>query len=373
MSTNIWWLRRDLRLHDNQALEAALAGGDAVVPLFVLDEALLTLYAASEKRIAFMLDSLRSLDRSLRERGSYLVVRKGKPADVVPQVVRELGATAVFVQAESEPYGLERDRQVAEQVPSFVAVDGLAIRPLGSVEKKSGGPYTIFTPYKRMWLSKPLPRQNDLFVPPDQINTPAGLKSDTLPESPEHRLDELFPASESAARDRLASFAENGIRAYGQKRDTMAVDGTSSLSPYLAFGLVSAREAAVCALAAIARERNQTAREGAETWLCELIWRDFYHNIQFEFPHVRGKNFRADYDGIKWHNDEDEFQAWCDGRTGYPVVDAAMRQMNETGWMHNRARMIVASFLIKDLLIDWRWGERYFMEKLIDGEGAANL
>ena len=371
----IWWVRRDLRLHDNPTLQAALATGRPVIPLFILDDLLLSAYAQSEKRLAFFFASLRQLDGDLEVIGSRLVVRRGRVADVLPRVLRAVEGMAVFAQMESDPYGRARDEAVANLIPLNL-IDGLTIRPLGCVLKKNGEPYTVFTPYKKRWFQLKLPSVSDLHRAPAYLalgEIPLSVGLEPIPESPMHRVEALFPAGETAARDRLRYFLGNEIYRYHQRRDVVADVGTSALSPYLTFGLISGREAAVGALEAIALAgQDGVAREGGETWLSELIWRDFYHDIQRHFPHVRERNFRSDYDSLEWRNDEAEFAAWCEGRTGYPIVDAAMRQMNETGWMHNRARMIVASFLVKDLLIDWRWGERYFMEKLIDGEGAAN-
>lgn len=371
MSPVIWWMRRDLRLHDNQALHAALATGQPVVPLFIMDPHYGRVFSNAKQRREFMFRSTALLDQDLRQHGGYLVARIGVPKEVIAKLVAELGATAVFAQEESDPYGAERDKRVAERVP-LTLVSGGTIRPLGRVQKKSGGPYTVFTPYKKMWLSHPLPRTADLLPLPSNLRTPPDIPSQELTCKVDYAHEAGFPLGETAARARLDTFLDKKLDGYQANRDTMGIDGTSSLSPYLKFGLISPREAAVAALNGIARAKTESAREGAETWLSELIWRDFYHNIQYEFPHVRERNFRADYDGIAWLNAPDEFQAWCDGRTGYPIVDAAMRQLNQTGWMHNRARMIVASFLIKDLLIDWRWGEQYFMDRLLDGDGAAN-
>jgi deoxyribodipyrimidine photo-lyase len=184
-----------------------------------------------------------------------------------------------------------------------------------------------------------------------------------------------FLPGEDEAQRRLDAFVDPGdqpVYRYSDGRNRLDQDGTSRLSPYLRFGMVSARQAVVSALSAVEAAPDPQAREGAETWLSELIWREFYVHILYHFPHVRGSSFRPEYDQITWENDEGAFAAWCDGRTGYPVVDAAGRQLGQTGWMHNRARMIVASFLVKDLLVDWRWGERFFMQHLMDGDPAAN-
>jgi deoxyribodipyrimidine photo-lyase len=251
-------------------------------------------------------------------------------------------------------------------------VRGLTVRHPDDVEKKTGGPYTVFTPYSNSWKGLPLPHQRDIIREPDAIRTPADIDTMALPDSPRLPDDVPFRAGEAEAQRRLRAFLDGKIGAYDDRRDRVDLDGTSTLSPYLRWGMLSAREAAVSAIIAQSRASSTAARAGAATWLTELIWRDFYHMILYHFPHVRHGNFREAYDALRWENDAAAFAAWCDGRTGFPVVDAAMRQLNQSGWMHNRARMIVASFLTKDLLIDWRWGERYFMQQLIDGDVAAN-
>lgn len=374
MANAIWWVRRDLRLHDNRSLRAARAAADAVIPLFIIDRALQTSEWVSEKRRAFLLGGLRDLDAALRERGSYLLVRHGRPAAVLADLVAEIGADAVYAEADYSPYARRRDDAVRGHVP-LKLVGGPAIRHPGEIEKASGGPYVVYTPYKNSWRQRPLPHAADLLPAPDAISTPENIANDGLPSAPALPDGVPFPPGETEARRRLMAFTQGDdapIFAYKQQRNLPATDGTSRLSPYLRFGMVSAREAAVQALTAVARASDKQAREGAQTWLDELIWRDFYISVLYHNPHVRGGSFRPEYDRIVWRNDADEFDAWRNGRTGYPIVDAAMRQLQETGWMHNRARMIVASFLVKDLLIDWRWGERWFMQQLVDGDPAAN-
>jgi deoxyribodipyrimidine photo-lyase len=217
-----------------------------------------------------------------------------------------------------------------------------------------------------------LPHESDIYAVPARIPTPETVFSEEIPSKPS--LDPLipFPAKESEAQHRLAGFITTGIEGYAQQRNRMDLDGTSQLSPYLRFGLLSPRAAAVAAISAREEARTDNGRAGATSWLNELIWREFYIHILYHFPHVLHTSFRENLRDIAWRNDEVGFAAWCAGQTGYPVVDAAMRQLMATGWMHNRARMIVASFLVKDLLIDWRWGEKWFMQQLIDGDPAAN-
>jgi deoxyribodipyrimidine photo-lyase len=210
---------------------------------------------------------------------------------------------------------------------------------------------------------------------PDRIGAQVKLDSLAIPVSPTHELEALFPPGESAALKRLDRFirgVDAQIYRYGEDRNRPDLQGTSTISPYLRFGILSPRRAGIAAIRAAANAPNEEGRKSADTWLSELIWREFYIDILYHFPQVRGRSFKPDLDNIHWSNDRQEFEAWCAGLTGYPIVDAAMRQLAETGWMHNRARMIVASFLVKDLLIDWRWGERWFMQHLLDGDPASN-
>ena len=372
METAVWWIRRDLRLTDNQALAAAQHAAPQVIPLFIVDPHFESSPFVGDKRRVFLWAGLRQLDADLRQRGSRLVVRYGRPQAMLAAVLAESGAEAIFAEEDFTGYARRRDGQIGQTLP-LTLTPGVVVHPPGTVLKPDGAPYTVFTPFKRNgWLQRPLPRVTDILPAPKKLNTPQDLNSEALPEEP--KLPEVVPfiPGELEAQRRLTVFAAAAIDRYGQERDMMAVDGTSQLSPYLRFGMISARQMVVTAVSAMHLAQTEAARKGAETWLSELIWREFYVHILVHFPHVLRGSFRPAYDQIKWHNREEEFVAWCNGRTGYPIVDAAMRQLNRTGWMHNRARMIVASFLVKDLLINWQWGERYFMQQLVDGDPAAN-
>lgn len=389
MTTAIWWIRRDLRLSDNQALRAALVQAEQIIPVFIFDPTLLDSPYAGAKRLAFLLAGLRRLETDLQARGSRLVIRRGDPLAELTALREESGARAIFAEEDFSPYARRRDEAIAETLP-LKLVDGLTIYPPDAVLKNNGDPYIVYSPFKRTWksLSRPLPTRTELLPAPEEIPTPSGLRSASIPNEPELPDSVPFPAGEAEAQRRLKAFAERlastadaneadsaetfGIYEYAEKRNRMDLDGTSQLSPYLRFGMISARQAVVAAREAIETAPTKQARKGAEVWLDELIWREFYISILYHFPQVRGSNFRAEYDDIAWDNDEAAFGAWCQGRTGYPVIDAAMRQLAHSGWMHNRARMIVASFLVKDLLIDWHWGERWFMQHLVDGDPAAN-
>ncbi|MCX6028556.1 MAG: deoxyribodipyrimidine photo-lyase [Chloroflexi bacterium] len=375
MTTVIWWIRRDLRLADNQALTAALRNAGRAVPLFVLDPTLLSAPDVSEKRVTFLFGGLRALDADLRARGAGLIVRRGDPVIELTKLVAETGAEAIYAEEDPWPHARRRDDAVAARLPLRL-VPGVTIRSADVVRKADGGAYTIFTPFSRAWKALPLPTPRDLLPAPERLPTLSpDFASLPIPEQPALTGAIPLPSGEAEALHRLRAFTAGlrpPIHAYADARNRMAVAGTSQLSPYLRFGMISARQAAVAALTAAAAAPDAAARAGAETWLTELIWREFYMALLYYFPYVLDDAFRADRRDVRWGNDEADFAAWREGRTGYPVVDAAMRQLVQTGWMHNRARMIAASFLVKDLLVDWRWGERFFMQHLLDGDPAAN-
>ena len=380
LSNAIWWIRRDLRLADNQALQAALEEAGQVIPVFILDPKLLDSAYVGEKRLAFLLDGLRALDASLHLIGSYLVVRQGDPLVELKQLASECTALAVYAEPDVSPYARQRDERLSKEIPLRWA-GSPAVLPPGFVLNKFGRPYTVFTPFSKAWR-RALPLQPGLrFARPRRILTLAGITSLPIPDTPALPAGVPFPAGETEAWRRLQQFTQSvnsrdewemapPIYDYSLGRDRLSTDGTSMLSPYLRFGMLSARQAVVAALSAMEAAPDEAERQGAETWLNELVWREFYLQVLYHFPHVRQRNFRSG--GVRWVNNPEQFEAWKAGRTGYPVVDAAMRQLVQSGWMHNRARMVVASFLTKDLLIDWRWGERWFMQHLVDGDPALN-
>ena len=361
--TSIWWIRRDLRLTDNAALHTALETG-SVIPLFILDPAF---SRSSPRRTDFLYEGLHALDKDLRARGSYLVVRDGRPMDVLRQLVRETNTELIYAEEDFTPYALKRDEEVARHLPLRL-VQGQTVHHPTEIAKADHKPYTVFTPYAKVWKAN-LPPSLKLQPAPENIHTPREIQSRPLPS---FKVSPLFPAGEQEALVRLEDFLHQRIYAYDRDRNHMDLEGTSSLSPYLHFGMLGPRQAVHAALQAMAKARGEAFRKSAETWLNELIWREFYIQILFHFPHVQKTAFNASLANIAWRNVESEFKAWQEGRTGVPIVDAAMRQLKEIGWMHNRARMIAASYLVKDLLIDWRWGERHFMDELLDGDIAAN-
>lgn len=373
MSSVIWWIRRDLRLHDNLALQAALASDWAVLPVFILDPKLIHSPNASDRRLSFLWAGLEQLDHQLRERGSQLIIRSGPPDEAIGKLFVENDVKQIFAERDYSPYARKRDEDIARQFP-LELVAGSSISHPEAILKPNGDPYVVFTPYMRAWKALHKPDMWLVHEAPKFIRSHK-ISSEPIPSVPSYESSSGFPAGEVAARKRLLNFTEGlepAIYCYAELRDRMDMDGTARISPYVRFGMLSPREVALQAFKAIQSAPDDQERKGAETWLNELIWREFYISILYHYPQVQKYSFRAELRNIPWHNDQDDFLAWRQGRTGYPVVDAAMRQLASTGWMHNRARMIVASFLVKDLLIDWRWGERWFMQLLLDGDPAAN-
>ncbi len=369
----VWWVRRDLRLHDNRAIAAALAAAETVIPLFVLDPHILNsaTHRDAHRRQAFLFGGLGQLAADLRALGSRLIIRSGPPLDVLAALLAETKAAAIFATEDYSPYARRRDSLVARRLPLSL-LDGLTVLHPSAVVKADGSPYTVFTPFSRRWKTLSASGAGALVRAPTRLSPPPEVDSEALPPAPAALP---FAPGEAPALEALRAFTRSRrapIYNYAAGRNRLDEAGTSTLSPYLRFGMLSAREAAAAARQAIESAPNAQARRGAEAWLNELIWREFYCAILFHFPHVLRHAFRPQWRHVAWLNDEGAFAAWRQGQTGYPVVDAAMRQLAETGWMHNRARMIVASFLVKDLLIDWRWGEQWFMQQLIDGDPAAN-
>ena len=361
--SSIWWIRRDLRLEDNLTLQKALEN-PPVLPVFIFDPSLLK--TASERRLNFLVRNLHELDQDLKARGNQLIIRTGKPVEILKVLLRESGADRIYAEEDFTPYARMRSVLVSSYLPLKFVQGQLGHHPLAAL-KANGKPYQVFTPYKRNWLAlfpaiKPTPS-------PKQIPSFMDFEPGELPQA----IDEdLFPAGEGTALNILTEFTTKKIEFYHLNRDRMDLDGTSGLSPYIRFGVLGLRTALLRGKELLDELSGHKNVQGIETWLNELIWREFYIHIMFHFPECRTRNFRSMYDRLPWRNDPSEFEAWKEGMTGYPIVDAAMRQLKQTGWMHNRARMITASFLVKDLLIDWRWGEKWFRENLLDGDLAVN-
>jgi deoxyribodipyrimidine photo-lyase len=360
--TSIWWIRRDLRLTDNPTLHSALQAGE-VIPVFMLDP---RFDSASPRRKNFLHEGLHVLDKQLRSRGSYLVIRSGRPSEILRQLLTETGTAAIYAEADFTPYARRRDAEIARHLP-LQLIHGQTVHHPEFIKKADGTPYTVYTPYAKAWKARLEPIH--LLPAPDYIPTPAGIPTEPLPP---FTVSPDFPAGEAEALRRLDQFTQLPITNYSESRNRLDLDATSRLSPYIRFGMISIRQAVHAAKHSNIQTFKPSNSHGAETWLNELIWREFYIQILYHFPHVAQTAFNPSLANIPWRNEASEFEAWKRGETGVPVVDAGMRQLKSLGWMHNRARMIVASFLVKDLLIDWRWGEAWFMENLLDGDLAAN-
>ncbi len=363
------WFRRDLRDHDHAALSAALAGAQQVYCAFVFDTEILdALPSRRDRRVHFIRESLLELDAALRKKGGGLIVRHGKAGEEIPALARELGVSAVFSNRDYEPAAKQRDVAVARALEAdgieFHTFKDQAIFDGDEVLTQAGKPFSVFTPYKNAWLKRLTVADSAVWPCTGQLASSDLSSVPTLTEIGFETTDLAevgIQPGMAGARALWDEFRDGRITRYGALRDFPAVKGVSYLSVHLRFGTISIRELVRAALAA-----------EANVWLSELIWRDFYFMILDRFPHVVGHAFKPDYDAIRWADWPEGFAAWCEGRTGYPLVDAAMRQLNFSGWMHNRLRMVVASFLTKDLGLDWRLGERYFAEQLNDFDLSAN-
>lgn len=371
------WIRRDLRLTDHTALSAACASASHVAVVFIFDTTILdNLQDRDDRRLTFIYRSLIELDQQLHHHGSRLLVRHGDPTEIIPQLAEQLQAKSVFFNHDYEPAAKQRDMIVIQRLRqsgcmAFSFKDQVVFEGR-EIVTKNGEPFKVFTPYKQSWLKRLSQPESSKAIAERVINLnhlapeellqpymqPWSLQSIGFVENSLW----LLPG-QAAGKQRLEEFMEV-IDGYDTVRDFPAKQGTSGLSVHLRFGTVSIREAMRCV---VSRKSN-----GAQTWLSELIWREFYQMIIDQFPHVVDKAFKPEYNEIDWPGREEHFNAWCNGQTGYPIIDAAMRHFKATGWMHNRLRMVVASFLVKDLLIDWRRGEAWFSRYLLDFDLAAN-
>ncbi len=375
------WFRRDLRVSDNTALHEADRRGGRVLPVFVWDDAILQAPDVGPARVEFLLRSLRSLEQNLASLGHRLVVRRGRPEEVLPTLAREAGAGAVFANRDYEPYARARDARVSESLTTagveFRTFKDSVVWEEREILTRAGGPFTVFTPYSRAWKERAIPDPRPRLGParPGDGPLPASLPllddAGALGHPPPA---DLPPAGERAGLAALDAFLDGPVTRYATARDFPAEDmGTSRLSPHLRFGTVNIRTV----LQRLQRARASAgeapaAVKGCDVWLSELVWREFYIQVLANHPHVATRCFRPEYDALEWEGGDERFDAWCAGRTGYPIVDAAMRCLSATGWMHNRLRMITAMFLTKDLLVSWQRGERWFMRRLVDGDLAAN-
>jgi deoxyribodipyrimidine photo-lyase len=376
------WLRRDLRLSDNRAIAMAVEEDGPVHVAFIFDTTILAHLPRQDRRVEFIHQAVTNLALDLEKLGGALHCQVGNPVDLIARIASQLGVDRVIAAEDYEPDAVSRDEQVLNALRKkdieLHLVKDHVIFAKTEVLTGSEKPYTVFTPYKKKWLAS---------LQPSDLQSSSGELNQRLATGPVKRdapgvpslekmgfektnLDELgIGGSENAAHETLDTF-EDRIAQYDEQRDFPAVKGVSYLSVHLRFGTVSIREAARRAYQVI--QAQPKAANGASTWLSELVWRDFYFQILHNFPHVAQRSFKPAYDRIQWADDPDLFQSWCTGQTGYPLVDAAMAQINSTGYMHNRLRMVVASFLTKDLGIHWQWGERYFAEHLNDFDLSAN-
>jgi len=346
------WFRRDLRLSDNPAWNAATAEHDEVLAVFVLDPQLID--TSGRYRRAQLLANLHALDEGLRGHGGSLRVRTGDPVEIVPE--EAWGADAVYWNDDCTPHATRRDAAVRARVGCEVKTFwGSLVHPPGAAVTRGARVHRVFTPFYRAWSAAPW----DSWPAPGD----AKIADDPAEQVPPSAVEPPLPPGEAGADRRLTAFLQRVDRYSGQ-RDLPAVDGTSLLSADLKFGTISPREVV---------QVVGDATDGRRAFVRQLAWRDWYAHLLLELPELPIRSLRAEYDGIAWRNDAAEIAAWKEGRTGYPIVDAAMRQLNQTGWMHNRLRMIVGSFLVKDLLVDWRVGEHYFRHLLIDGDVAQNV
>ncbi len=355
----IFWFRRDLRLHDNAGLYHALKNGLTVLPLFIFDSEILNdLKDKKDARVTFIYDQLAKIHLSLVEKKSDILVRYGKPEEVYQQLLNEFSIKSVYTNHDYEPYAIQRDAAIKELLAKkgieFFTYKDQVVFEKDEIMTDAGSPYKVYTPYKNKWISK----LNDFYIKSYPVEKYSSNFYTTPPFA--------FPALEDIGFQRTAislppDIVNQGlIKKYHEQRDFPFIEGTSRLGIHFRFGTISVRE------------KVAKARQLNEIWLSELIWRDFFAQLMFHFPHVVTESFSAKFKKVSWRYDEDDFKKWCQGKTGYPMVDAGMRELNATGHMHNRVRMVVASFLTKHLLLDWRMGEAYFAEKLLDYDLASN-
>lgn len=357
----LFWHRRDLRIKDNSGLFNALSSGFKVQPVFIFDKKILSSLPPNDQRVVFIHQEIKKIKKAYQDLGSDLIVHYGDPIDLIPSLAATLNCEQVFTNADYEPYARLRDQTIKdklqEQAAKLIEIKDHVIFEKSEITKDDGLPYTVYTPYANKWKKNLV----------DSHLSPVDSSSQTHQLHVVAERSELISLHEMGFSDEVknsfasAIFPKDIISTYDQTRNFPAQVGTSRLSIHLRFGTISIRE-----LASVSMKRN-------EKFLNELIWRDFYQMILFHFPKTVNYAFKPNYDKISWERNDQHFKAWCEGKTGYPIVDAGMRELNETGFMHNRVRMVVASFLTKHLLLDWRLGEAYFAEKLLDFELASNV
>lgn len=352
--TSFFWMRRDLRLEDNVGLSELAQSAENIQIVFIFDTEIIDELPVNDHRITFIYNELQKINEELKKYKSSLIIKKGNPVEIWNELSKNDTINAVYWNKDYEPYAIQRDKTVKQLLASKGIVTNSfkdqVIFEENDVLKSDGNPYVVYTPYKNQWLNQFNSQPLKVYQKPDgkQFST-SNFKFPLLNEIG-------FEESEI----KVKPINLNRISDYDKIRDIPSIDGTSYVSPHLRFGTIGIRQLI------------QQIKGVNQTYLNELIWREFFMQILFQYPKVVNGNFRNKYDGIQWRNDENEFKKWCEGKTGYPIVDAGMRELNETGYMHNRVRMITASFLCKHLLIDWQWGEAYFAEKLFDYELSSN-
>lgn len=358
---SIFWHRRDLRCQDNVGLQKALESDYPVLPVFIFDKHILDPLPEDDARVSFIYEELQKIRHHLQDhQNTSLAIYYGYPKDIFKKLLADFDVDAIYTNEDYEPYAIQRDQDIKELASSFSVdfkayKDQVVFHPT-EVQKKSGGYYLVFTPYMRQW--KEVFKNYDFNIATSENHLDNLYKNKRLPNV---ELNDMgFKKSPIKVPD--YDLSKSLLNNYNDTRDIPSMEGTSRLSPHLRFGTVGYRQVVQKALEA-----------EDKTYLNELIWREFYKAILYHFPKTPEKSFKPEYDQIEWRNDETEFERWKNGTTGYPIVDAGMRQLYNTGWMHNRLRMITGSFLCKHLLIDWRWGERYFAEKLLDFEQSSNV
>ncbi len=357
---SLFWFRRDLRLHDNHGLYEALKANTSVLPIFIFDTAILDALPKDDARVEFIHQQLTEIQKSLKAYGSSVSIYHGKPETIFDQLTDEYEVNTVYCNRDYEPYALERDQHISDLLASksieFKTFKDQVIFEQNEITKEDGLPYKVYTPFSKKWLAA---------FTTDHCSTfdSKALLDHTYQSDSYSWIDlESLGFQPNAVKISPYNVESAIIENYEATRNFPAVNGTSKLGPHLRFGTVSVREIV-----------SKAIQHANNTFLKELIWREFFMQILWHFPHTVTQSFKPQYDGIKWRNDSEDYKKWCNGTTGYPLVDAGMRELNQTGFMHNRVRMLVGSFLCKHLLIDWRWGEAYFAEKLHDFELSSNV
>lgn len=356
---NIFWFRRDLRLYDNAGLYHALISGQPVQCLFIFDSDILdNIEIKKDRRLVFIHSQLEKINLELKKNGATLIVRHGNPLKVWGELLIEFQIDNVYTNNDYEPYSIKRDEEINRLLKKnnkgFFSYKDQVIFEKDEILKDDGTPYVVFTPFMKKWRSIINIKDIENYQSEKHMNSFYKMKTHSIPSLKSIGFENMaidFP---------IPNLSKSLIKNYEQTRDIPSIEGTTRVGVHLRFGTVSIRQLV------------KYAWNLSDKWVNELIWREFYMMILWHFPHVIDKSFRSKYDMLQWHNNEDEFEKWCEGKTGYPIVDAGMRELNETGFMHNRLRMITSMFLTKYLLIDWRWGEAYFAQKLLDYELSSN-